>query len=792
MSSIATRCIAHSCLTAVLVGAVFSGCKKSPPSLPELTSAGEVLERMVTAYHEARSYQDDAQVRLHFKKQGDDKKNAVDQEWDYSIAFARPNKLRMHVYQAVVVCDGKTLHSALNLDEVRGQILEVTAPEKLTSQNVFDADPLLGQILTQGGAAGPPVILPLLLEEAALDPVLEGAEKPTLLPPEKTDGENCYRVNIKRPDGRLVFWIDQKNFVLRRIEYPTDEFAKGVEEKEGGIRELSLTVDFTGAKLNADIESTAFKFELSAGARLVQQFIVPPPLLGQRVADFTFRGLDGREITRESLSGKVAVVDFWATWCEPCMKSLPNLQQVADRYGDSDKIVFLAVSVDNNEVTDDAVRQKFAETKLSLPIARDPNIAARDAFLVESLPTMAVLGPDGMVQDYENVFDPDLAETLPPKLEKLLAGENIFEEALRQYAAPAPSGGQADTQVAAAEIAERSEPEKLAMSSLWTCRDVSSPGNVLAVTDGEGRIFVLDNWQTVVELDAEGTVLERHQLDLPKQPEEAVVSFLRTAVDGQGRRYFAGSANGVQQLFIFDADWKRILAFPSDGTHPGITDVQLADLDGDGSLEINVGFWGPAGVRSVSFDGQRRWTSKSCENVLRLATLLRDAAGKAELLATTAVGSLVPLDARGREQKPWLAGKRFLQLVFAADLDGDGASEICAIGPSKTGDEIQPGDNSVFGLSPTGEVLWQYELPSGVPANGALEFVSFGNLVGDTGQWVIAGPDGSIHILSSDGDVIDRFNTGVALSGLAVAPFEGQSALILSSPEGVEARSFMR
>ncbi|HWB07906.1 MAG TPA: thioredoxin-like domain-containing protein [Pirellulales bacterium] len=776
---------------AVLLSLALPGCNKPQPALPELTSASEVLERMVAAYHEARSYQDSGQVRLHFRKLNDAKQPTVDQEWDYSIAFVRPNQIRLHVYQAVVVSDGKKLHGALNLDEVRGQILEVAAPDKLVAQQIFETDPLLGQVLTQGGAAGPPLILPLLLEEAALDPVLEGAEKPTLLPPEQADGEMCYRVEAKRADGRLVFWIDQKSFALRRIDYPTDEFAKGVEEKEGRIADLSLTVEFTGARLNADIEPEAFKFESPAGARLVEQFMVPPPLLGERISEFKFRGLDGREITRDSLSGKVAVIDFWATWCEPCMQSLPNLQRVAERYGNNEKIVFLAVSVDNDQVTDDAVQQKFTEAKLSLPIARDPDIAARSAFLVESLPTMVIVGANGVVQDYENVLDPDLADNLPPKLDKLLSGEDIFEETLRQFAAPAASTS-AEPQVTTAEIAPRSEPAKLSMSSLWSCRELTAPGNVLPIDDDEGRVLVLDNWQTVVELDGEGQVVVRHPLDLPTQAAEAVVSFLRTAVDAQGRRWFVGSANGVQQAFVFDADWKRTLAIPAEGTHPGITDVQLGDLDGDGQPEINIGFWGPAGIQSVSLDGTQRWTNKSCENVLRLAFLTSGTEGGSHLLATTALGNVVPIDAEGHEQKPRAAGKRFIQLVYTADLDGDGTSEICAIGPSQKSGGMRPGDNAAFGLSSSGEVLWQYDLPPGVPANGALEYVTSGNLVGDGRQWVIAGPDGSIHILSAEGELVDRFNSGLALAGLAVARFKDRSALILTSAEGVEARRFER
>lgn len=784
------RSVVLGALMALLVP--LSGCKKPQPALPEVTSADEVLQRMVAAYHEAQSYQDNARVRLHFKKQGNGPDNVVDQNWDYSVAFARPNKLRLHVYQSVVICDGRKLHAVLNLDEVRGQIFEASAPEKLTQQNIFDADPLLSQVLSQGGAAGPPLVLPLLLEEAALEPVLEGAEKPAFLPPEKADGQSCYRVEVKRPDGRLVFWIDEKNFTLRRIDYPTDEFRKGVEEKEGSVSELVLSVEFAGAKLNAQIEPAAFAFEVPQGGGIVRQFMVPPPLLGQRLGEFKFRSLNGEEITGDSLAGKVAVLDFWATWCEPCLKSLPNLQRVAQRFANNDKVVFLAVSVDNDEVTDEAVHEKFATANLTLPLARDPNMAARDTFAVESLPTMVILDANGVVQDYENVFDPDLAESLPPKLDKLLAGQSIFEETLRQYSAPMPSATATEPQVATTAIAEASQPTKLSMSKLWSCRELSSPGNVLALEGAEAPVLVLDNWQTVIALDAQGGVAARHKLDLPKQPEEAVISFLRTAVDAQGRRYFVGSANGVQRLFLFDADWKRLLSIPDGETHPGITDVQLADLDGDGQPEINVGFWGPSGVQSASLDGQLRWQNKSCENVLRLASVSRGATGGNDLLATTALGNVVPIDAAGKEAKPLGGGKRFVQLVFTADLNGDGESEICAIGPSKTGDQMRPGQNAALGLSAAGEILWQYDLPAGLPANGALEYVTSGNLLTGSGQWVIAGADGSIHILSADGELIDRFNSGVALSGLAVANLDGQAALVLASPAGVEAHVFQR
>lgn len=755
-------------------------------------SASEVLERMLEAYRQADSYQDGGQVRLSFvrTKPKPGVEAEVKQSWDYSIALQRPNKLRMHVYQAVAVCDGKQLHATLDLEQVAGQVLTLPSPEKLqTSADVYGSDPLLRQALSEGGAAGPPVVLSFLLDDAALDAVLEGASKPTMLPPEKIEGQSCHRVEVERPDGRLVFWVDQKSFVLRRLEYPTKEFAKSVEEQEGPVSDLSLVVELAGAQLDGKIDAAAFEFEAPAGARLVEHFITPPALLGRQIGEFKFVGLDGQEVTRESLAGKVAVLDFWATWCEPCLKSLPNLQKAADRYRGNDKVTFLAVSVDNDDVTNEQVAETFSKAGLTMSLARDPHQAAPSAFLIEGLPTTVLLSPDGTVQDFEAAYNPDLADQLAVKIEKLLAGQNLFEETLAQYALAGGEPAPGEQPAAPVEIAPRSEPRHIKLSPAWTCRDLAQPGNLLAVTeaDGRGRLFALDGWRTVVELAADGKPLAKHPLDLPKQPDEAVVSFLRTGVDADGTRYFAGTANSVQQLFVFDADWKRLLDYPK-SSHPGITDVQWADLDGDGKVELYVGYWGPEGVECVTLDGTRLWKNASFENTLRLAAASANAEGQRKLLATNLNGRIVPIGADGKDHPPLEAGKRFIELIFAADLDGDGQPELCGIGPAKAENGGPLRRNAVIGISPAGEELWHYDLPPGLPANGALEYVTSGDLLGRAaGQWVIAGSDGSIHVLAADGELIDRFNTGSAISGIAVARLDGQPVLVVASQKGVEA-----
>jgi thiol-disulfide isomerase/thioredoxin len=172
--------------------------------------------------------------------------------------------------------------------------------------------------------------------------------------------------------------------------------------------------------------------------KLVNKFVTPPPaaphpLLAKPLDKFTFVALDGTAWGNESLANKVVVIDLWATWCGWCFEGLPLLEKVYQQYKDNDQVVFLAVSKDDLAVTNAAVEEAFKKHNLTVPIARDQEQLTDKLFQLEGLPTTIVLGRDGTVQDYHIGYDAELAQKLPAKLEKLLAGENLAQPELDAY-----------------------------------------------------------------------------------------------------------------------------------------------------------------------------------------------------------------------------------------------------------------------------------------------------------------------------------------------------------------------
>jgi len=479
--------------------------------------------------------------------------------------------------------------------------------------------------------------LGLLLAEDPLAGLLAGAKEPTLLEPATHDSHPCHRVLLERTDGQLVLWIDQQHLLLRRVDYPVAELRRqlGGEDQVAGLK---LWAEFDEARFASSVHEAAFRFQAPAEAKLVDRFELhssqpeppaPSPLLGKPVPEFEFVTLDDQPLRAADLEGKVVVLDFWATWCGPCRQSLPLLQQVYEKYHDNPDVQFFVVSIDRSDVESAKLRATLDELGVDIPVVRDPAQFARDAFQVEGIPCLYVLGPDAIVEDNEIGVNPHLADELPARLERLLAGESIYEETLRRYEqkrteyeqsleSQASDSAATGQPAGPAEILPRTEPQRLELTRLWTNRDVSRPGNLLLVGTPEApHLFILDGWRRVAQLDLDGNLIEAKELDIPSN---AIISSLRGAVIGADQLIFVGSASTQPKVHVFDSLWQTAFSHPSDESSE-IAEVELDDLDRDGRPEFYIAFWGNRGVQRVDLDGNSEWKYEQLQNVFSIATL---------------------------------------------------------------------------------------------------------------------------------------------------------------------------
>jgi peroxiredoxin len=132
--------------------------------------------------------------------------------------------------------------------------------------------------------------------------------------------------------------------------------------------------------------------------------------------DFSFTSLQGEYITLDDLKGKVVVLDFWGTWCPPCVESVPELRNLHKRYS-KESFVLIGVSSDRDE---EAWKDFTDKNRMVWPQYRDENRKIQNAFHIHAYPTYILIDHEGIVRFQSEGFSWQRAANLEDSVKKYL------------------------------------------------------------------------------------------------------------------------------------------------------------------------------------------------------------------------------------------------------------------------------------------------------------------------------------------------------------------------------------
>jgi thiol-disulfide isomerase/thioredoxin len=156
----------------------------------------------------------------------------------------------------------------------------------------------------------------------------------------------------------------------------------------GLVALLLIVVGIGYSYLSADREAIATRMVKQEKQNDSDQEYVLAP-------DFTLKDLEGNTVKLSDFRGKVVVLDFWATWCPPCRKGIPEFVELQEEYG-QDKLVVLGINMDQGDLS---VVPKFAEEyKINYAILYfTPQVAAAYGGIT-GIPTTFILDQEGYVR----------------------------------------------------------------------------------------------------------------------------------------------------------------------------------------------------------------------------------------------------------------------------------------------------------------------------------------------------------------------------------------------------------
>ena len=148
---------------------------------------------------------------------------------------------------------------------------------------------------------------------------------------------------------------------------------------------------------NSPTKADQYLTELEADLKAEQRDEIQQLLINEPAPAFALTDLLGRTISSSAFKGKVIVLDFWATWCVPCIASFPAMQQAQNRFQSDPNVRFLFVNTREGGPLQ-RVHSFMDKHPYNFVVPLDAQQRVANAYKVQGIPTKVVIGPNGRVR----------------------------------------------------------------------------------------------------------------------------------------------------------------------------------------------------------------------------------------------------------------------------------------------------------------------------------------------------------------------------------------------------------
>jgi thiol-disulfide isomerase/thioredoxin len=182
---------------------------------------------------------------------------------------------------------------------------------------------------------------------------------------------------------------------------------------------LIALVGFSGCTKSDDVpQGTTEAIDVVVPEREQSPADESSPLAGQPAPGVEGSLLDGSRFSlKDQFPKHVVLLDFWATWCGPCLEELPVLMKLAEEY-QNQGVVLYAV---NQEEDAEHIREFLKGKNWKLNVVLDPDGKHGNAYDLQAIPQLVIIGRDGKVRRVHVGYSPEIEQVLRKELDAILA-----------------------------------------------------------------------------------------------------------------------------------------------------------------------------------------------------------------------------------------------------------------------------------------------------------------------------------------------------------------------------------